>query len=74
MIETEYADCVIIHTTVRLSWPDRLRALFGKPIHCDTRTDTENVVGKVKTESRCWVETVIPNRPQGGMEESVSTP
>lgn len=65
----KYKDEIITSTLIKISFMDRLRVLFGKTIHISIFTKTENLPGKVKSESRVWVEKIMKQKPSGGYEE-----
>ena len=51
-----FADCIKTRVDIRLGFADRIRALIGLPTHVFITTWTENLPGKVTSESRAWVE------------------
>jgi hypothetical protein len=59
----------VIHnrTTIHLDWKDRLRALWGKPIHSEVDIEVaQPEVVVVRSTSRVWVERIVPPRQKGG--------
>lgn len=53
----EWKDCVTVHSTTKLDWIDRLRALITGVICVTCRTVTENEVGNTKSASTCHIGT-----------------
>lgn len=66
MLGQAYRDGVIVHVGLRFSWLDRLRIFFGRTVHVHVETETENVVGAVRTTHRVRVDRIIPPRPPRG--------
>ena len=62
----KYKDEIITSTLIKISFMDRLRVLFGKTIHISIFTKTENLPGKVESESRVWVEKIMKQKLSGG--------
>lgn len=55
------------HTILHLDWLDRFRALCGKTIHVEIEIHAaQPEVTITSTDSRCWVEHIIPARKKGG--------
>lgn len=48
--EIDFADGLVVNTTVMLSWRDRFRVLLGRPLTVSTSTLTENLIGETKDE------------------------
>lgn len=63
MLKEGFADEIHINTQVSLSFWDRIKVLFGKTLHVQTRTQVENLPGRLETTSRCYVERLIPTKP-----------
>jgi hypothetical protein len=45
----QFADTLFVNTTTTFSWADRLRVLFGAPLHMRVVVDTEHVIGATRT-------------------------
>ena len=65
----EWKDGVVVSTRTTFSWGDRLRILFGRPLHVHIKVDTENVVGLTRTTSDVVVEPLFRSAPSLGMVE-----
>ncbi len=72
MSNFEPLDGVITDTVIRLSWIDWIRIAFGSPVHSWVLTDTENVVGQTRSESRAWTEVIWKHRGPAGYGEVCS--
>ncbi len=66
----EFKDEIITNTKIYPNFLDRIRILFGKTIYISVFTKTENLPGKVQSESRVCVEKIIKPKQLGGYEES----
>lgn len=59
MKESWNKDEIISNTKVHLSMIDRVRVLFGKTIHVNLRTKTENEPGRCESSSSARVDKII---------------
>lgn len=59
-----FADGVTIHATIAFTWTDRLRILFGRPLHQRFTVPCENAVGQTgDVEGDSWVAPLWESRP-----------
>lgn len=65
--EIEHQDVIHHNTITSLSFKDRLRVLFGKKIHVESRIYTDHeyclVLG---SDSKTYVEKIYQRKPKGG--------
>lgn len=50
-IDWRPGECVVLHSTVRLGWLDRLRVLLGRPIRLRSHVWTEHEPGRHAAET-----------------------
>lgn len=62
----DFADTVIVHTKISLSWKDRIRVLFRGGLRLVVEVETEHLPGAVQSSSRVEVPRLFPSRDRGG--------
>lgn len=61
---------ISIHINIKYDWKDKLRILFGKTAHCDSRISVSKLVEIVEeTKTHAYVDSIIPKKIKGVIEQ-----